>query len=225
MTSLSLPRRLLKRFHPEAIPWPGTIFYNAISATAAFQGNYALVAEHIAGFCSAGKILDIGTGPGRLLVQLHRLAPHVQPIGLDASPSMVAAARKNIAAARLSEKIKVKEGNANDLPFHDESFDGVVSTGSIHHWKEAVAGLDEAYRVLKPGKYALMYDVVSDTPASIFASASRQFGRVSTLLFWLHAFEEPFYTRRAFQALARASMFRRGRTEFVGLLCCLILQK
>jgi len=50
MVRLSPARRLLKVFHPEAIPWPGTVFYNAISSTNIFQRNYELVAEHISDY-------------------------------------------------------------------------------------------------------------------------------------------------------------------------------
>ena len=64
MAKLSPARRLLKIFHPEGIPWPGTAFYNAISETTIFQRNYELVAKDILSYCLEGSILDIGTGPG-----------------------------------------------------------------------------------------------------------------------------------------------------------------
>jgi ubiquinone/menaquinone biosynthesis C-methylase UbiE len=222
---LSPARRLLKVFHPEGIPWPGTTFYNAITKTRIFQRNYALVADDIVTYCSAGSILDIGMGPGWLLITLHQKSPAVRLTGLDTSSAMVAKARKNLANAGLHEIIEVKEGNASAMPFSEDSFDTVVSTGSIHHWKEPTAGLNEIYRVLKPGGYALIYDIVSDTPASILRETAREFGKFKLVLFWLHAFEEPFYSRQNFELLARSTVFKEGRTRFVGLLCCLILKK
>jgi hypothetical protein len=42
---------------------------------------------------------------------------------------------------------------------------------------------------------------------------------------WLHAFEEPFYSQKAFGLLAQPSLFRKGETRFMGVLCCLILKK
>jgi len=225
MTKLSPARRLLKIFHPEGIPWPGTVFYNAISGTDIFQRHYELVAKDILNYCSEGSILDVGTGPGWLLLKFHQQAPKLSLTGLDASPSMVAKARKNIADFRFSDLIKIKEGNASHMPFADESFDMVVSTGSIHHWKKPTACLNDIYRVLKHGGHALIYDLVSDTPASVLKKTVREFGRLRILLLWLHAFEEPFYSREKFSSLAHPTLFKKGRTRFVGALFCLEMQK
>jgi len=222
---LSPIRRLLKLLHPEGIPWPGSVLYNAVSGTGVFQRYYERLAADIARYCSAGRLLDIGTGPGWLLVKLHQRAPELKMVGIDASPAMVGKARENVIAAGLSDVITVTEGNAGRIPFADDSFDIVVSTGSIHHWKEPVPALNEVYRVLKPCAYALMYDLVSDTPAPALREMAQEFGRLRTWMFWLHGFEEPFYQRRNFELLARPTRFREGHTQFVGVLCCLILKK
>jgi ubiquinone/menaquinone biosynthesis C-methylase UbiE len=216
---------LLKAVHPEGIPWVGAALYNRVSATRVFQRQYALIARDILSYCSEGNLLDIGTGPGWLLVHLHRLSPGLQGTGIDASPAMVARARKNIAAAGLSGRIEVRDGKASQLPFAAGVFDAVVSTASMHHWKDPTAGLQEAYRVLKPGGYALMYDLVSDTPASVLAEMAREWGKLKRLFLWLHAFEEPFYRQGEFALLARPTLFQEGRTRFVGVLCCLALKK
>jgi ubiquinone/menaquinone biosynthesis C-methylase UbiE len=222
---LSPARRLIKVFHPEGIPWPGTVLYNAVSESRIFQRQYDVVARDILSYCSEGNILDIGTGPGWLLLKLHQQSRELRITGLDVSPSMVTKARKNIAKAGLSNIIEVKEGTASRLPFSEGFFDMVVSTGSMHHWKEPIVGLNDVHRVLKPGGYALMYDIVSDTPAPVLKQTAREFGRLKMLLLWLHAFEEPFYTIKHFELLARSTSFKEGRTRFVGILCCLILRK
>jgi SAM-dependent methyltransferase len=225
MARLSPARRLLKIFHPEGIPWPGTVFYNAISGTSVFQRHYELITGDILNYCSEGSVLDVGTGPGWLLVKLHQRSSKLRVIGLDASPSMVAKAQKNMANAGLSDIIDIKKGEASHIPFADNSFDTVVSTGSIHHWKQPTDSLNEIYRVLKYGGYALMYDLVSDTPMSVLKERAREFGRFKMLFLWLHAFEEPFYSRENFGLLARPTLFKEGRTQFVGLFYCLILRK
>jgi ubiquinone/menaquinone biosynthesis C-methylase UbiE len=225
MTGLSLPRRWLKHIHPEGIPWPGSAVYNLASSTRVFQRHYALVADDIAEHCAAGDLLDIGTGPGWLLLALRKAHPRLTPAGLDVSPAMVAKARVNMARAGLSETIRIVEAKSSSLPYPDEAFDIVVSTGSIHHWKEPAAGLTEIYRVLKPGCPALLYDIVSDTPAPVFREAARHFGPLQMWLLWLHAFTEPFYSRQAYEELIQGTPFRHGETRFVGVLCCLRLRK
>jgi len=222
---LSFGRRLLKIFHPEGIPWPGTVLYNAISKTMVFQSHYELIAKDILRYNKEGSILDVGTGPAWLLVKLHKLSPKLYLTGLDISPSMVAKAQRNMANVGLADIIEIKVGKAKHMPFADNSFDTVVSTGSIHHWKKPMACLNEIYRILKHGGYALMYDLVSDTPADVLMEISSEFGKLRVMLFWMHSFEEPFHGIKDFERLARSTLFGEGRIRFVGALCCLILRK
>ena len=225
MAGLSPFRRLLKLFHHEGLPWPGSVFYNTISGVDVFQRHYELIAADIIRFCPAGSILDIGTGPGWLLVKLHNQAPGVSLTGLDISPAMVAKARQNLAKTGLAGSVEIREGAAQKLPFPDASFDAVVSTGSIHHWNDPAAGLNEVYRVLKPGGHALIYDIVSDTPEDILRQSARDFGRLKIWLCWLHSYEEPFYNRENLRKLASRSLFGEGRIRFVGVMGCLALHK
>lgn len=222
---LSTARKLLKLIHPEGIPWPATILYNAMSATNIFQRNYELVAQDIVNYCSEGRIVDIGTGPGWLLMKLSEQSSKVQVTGVDISPSMVSKARRNLEKAGLADVIGVKAGNVDALAFVDNSFDIVISTGSIHHWKDPEAGLNEIYRILKSGGYALIYDIVSDTPKAVLKEAKRQFGRFRMFMLWIHAFEEPFYSMQGFESLPRSTLFKEGQIRFVGVLCCLTLKK
>jgi SAM-dependent methyltransferase len=48
--------------------------------------------------------------------------------------------------------------DANRLEFADNSFDMIVSTGTMHHWKKPLCVLNEIYRCLKPGRQAWIYD-------------------------------------------------------------------
>lgn len=218
-------RNLLKRLHPESIPWPGSAIYNAAARSAVFQSNYELLAADISRYCSRGSLLDVGTGPGYLLVKLHRLCPDLRLAGLDSSPAMVLEAEANMRRAGLSEIIAIREGFAQNLPYAPESFDAVVSTGTIHHWKDPISGLNEVYRVLKRGGHALMYDIVTDMPLDVVEAASREFGRLKMLFLWVHAFTEPFYSMEDYRQLGRSSLFGEAEITFTGALCCLRMRK
>ena len=222
---LSPLRKALKIFHPEGMPWPGTVFYNAISKVGIFQETYDLIARDILTYSSKGAILDIGTGPGRLIVKLSCMSPGLTVTGLDVSPSMIKKARKNMREAGLFGFVTIKEGNASNLPFPDKSFDLIVSTGSIHHWKQPQRSFNEIHRVLTDGGYALMYDLVSDTPTSVMRQTAREFGKVKMVLMWVHAFEEPFYSTKGFNSLPHDTLFVDGNIRFVGIMCCLVLRK
>lgn len=222
---LPLWRRLMKRIHVEGIPWPGTVFYNAVSTTVIFQKHYELVAKDIIKYCLQGNLVDIGTGPGWLLLKLHKLAPELRIVGLDISAAMVAKAKENIASAGLSAFISIEKGSADFLPFADNSLDCVISTGSLHHWKNPIAGLNEIYRVLKNGGQARIYDIVTDIPLAVSKNAAREYGRLKMMMLWLHAWEEPFYSQKATLDLACSSLFQKGTLEFVGVLCCLDMEK
>ena len=225
MSALSPARRLLKLVHPEGLPVVGSFLYNAVSGTEAFQRTYEVLADDIANHRPEGSLLDIGTGPAWLLVKLHELLPDLELTGLDLSSTMVAKARENIEGAGLADRIEMKEGNASGLPFPDGAFDTVVSTQSIHHWKDPTAALNEVHRVLRPGGLALLYDLVSDTPGPILKDLAREFGRARMWFLWIHAFEEPFYSRYGLEELARPTAFGEGQTRFVSVCCCLTLHK
>ncbi|MBE3098215.1 MAG: class I SAM-dependent methyltransferase [Planctomycetes bacterium] len=218
-------RKLMKRFHPEGIPWPGTVFYNRLSRTLIFRDHYRRVAEDIAARCPPGSLVDIGTGPGGLLEALHARRPDLKLTGVDISPGMVAQARQNMARAGLADVVDIRQAAAGRLPFADALVDTVVSTGSIHHWKDVPAGLREVYRVLRPGGLGLMYDLVADTPPEVMRDLARTYGRVRQTLLWLHSFEEPFQTVKDFQSLAAQTPFITGQVQFIGAFCRLELAK
>jgi len=223
--SLPVWRKLLKRIHPEGIRWPGTVLYNRISRSFVFQDHYRLLAQDIAAHCTEGNLLDIGTGPGWLLLRLHECASRLRLTAVDISSAMVAQAKRNVALAGLAKAMDIQVAGADHLPFATGSFDIVVSTGSIHHWKDIGSGLGEVHRVLRPGGYGLMYDLVANTPPRVVKELRRKYGLFRALLLRLHSLEEPFHTVEELESLAAATPFGTGQIRFVGALCCLTLRR
>jgi ubiquinone/menaquinone biosynthesis C-methylase UbiE len=60
--------------------------------------------------------------------------------------------------------VEFKVGSVYSLPYEIEFFDTVVSTLSFHHWNEPIVGLNEIYRVLKPGRECWIYEIWRDLP-------------------------------------------------------------
>ncbi|MHC1747688.1 MAG: class I SAM-dependent methyltransferase [Cellulosilyticaceae bacterium] len=62
----------------------------------------------------------------------------------------------NIAREKLGERAELIQGDAEQLPYKDNSFDVVMCTESFHHYPQPLGALQEIYRVLKPqGKFLL----------------------------------------------------------------------
>jgi ubiquinone/menaquinone biosynthesis C-methylase UbiE len=153
--SMSLTRfikDLLRK--PEAIPTPGAIFYNATVAIV-LRKPETKIANDIVAKMGKGTILDLGSGPGHLSIEIARRSPGLQVYGIDLSRQMVKIARRH---ARGVDNARFVFGNAAKLPFKDNSIDLVISTGASHHWKAPRLVFDECYRVLKTGKEAWIYD-------------------------------------------------------------------
>jgi len=119
----------------------------------------------------AGRVLDVGTGPGRLLVQLARQRPDARLVGIDPSRDMAAHAIRHAADAGVSGRVDTVVAAAEALPFINDSFDAVVSTLSAHHWADQACAVAEQARVLRPGARLLVVDLRrSATLADLLAS-------------------------------------------------------
>jgi len=123
------------------------------------EGFYARAASEVAAAHPGGNVLEVGSGPGRLAVQLAREAPDTTLTGVDISDAMVERAARRAAGAGLSERVRFEVGDVGALPLADQEFDGVMSTLSLHHWPDPARGLAEIYRVLKPDGEARIYDL------------------------------------------------------------------
>ncbi len=103
-----------------------------------------------------GRLLDIGTGTGRLL---EVLAPRIGAgIGVDASRAMLALARARLARAGIGH-CTVRLADMYRLPFPDGTFDAVVMQMLLHHAETPADALAEAARVLRPGGRLVVVDL------------------------------------------------------------------
>ena len=102
-----------------------------------------------------GRLIDIGTGSGRIL---ELLAPHTsQSIGLDSDHDMLALARATLSEAQLSGAT-VRHGDLHRPPFEPASFDVAVMHHLLHLLDEPDSALADAARLLRPGGRLLVAD-------------------------------------------------------------------
>jgi ubiquinone/menaquinone biosynthesis C-methylase UbiE len=119
---------------------------------------YRRVAEEIVSEFKEGRMLDLGTGPGYLPIEIAKRTPFVTVVGIDLSRPFIRMAREKASLAGLEHRVQFEVGNATKLRFEDESFDRVVSTGMLHMLKDPVKMFLECHRILKPGGEAWIYD-------------------------------------------------------------------
>jgi ubiquinone/menaquinone biosynthesis C-methylase UbiE len=125
---------------------------------------------------AGASLLDIGTGPGRLLRELSAVRPDLRLTGIDLSPSMIAVAREQLAAVALETSVRLDVGDGAQMPYPDKSFDLVVSTVSMHHWQDPARVVTEAHRVLRPGGRLWVYDFVLMRFPAFTTSVQATFG-------------------------------------------------
>jgi ubiquinone/menaquinone biosynthesis C-methylase UbiE len=130
---------------------------------------YSQIADEIASYFTSGTILDLGTGPGHLPVEIVRRRPEVRIIGIDLSKKLIEMARANAAKAGFSHQLSFEVGNSAGLHFENDAFDMVISTGMLHSLKDPVKVLKEIYRLLKDGGQAWIYD-----PAKVASDVDRE---------------------------------------------------
>ena len=166
---------------------PRVTFDVAAEAYASFMGRFAApLAEQFAdlvGVTEGDRALDVGCGPGTLTaVLVERLgAEHVSAV--DPSPSFVPAVRE-----RLPD-VDVQEAAAEDLPFADATFDVAVAQLVVPFMADAVRGLSEMRRVVRPG--------------GTVAACAWDFERGPVQVFW-HAADELFPGAAAWRDLPGA---------------------
>jgi ubiquinone/menaquinone biosynthesis C-methylase UbiE len=99
------------------------------------------------------RVLDVGSGDGSLLALL-ALRYGVHAVGIDISPAVV---ERSLRAECWDHEIY--QADAEQLPFLDDTFDGVVSMDVLEHLPHPEPSIVEVARVLRPGGWALFYAV------------------------------------------------------------------
>ena len=98
------------------------------------------------------KVIDVGSGTGFTTEGIVSRVPAANVTCVDQSPHQMSRAKAKPPLADCTFVV----GDAENIPFADNTFDRYVSAGSIEYWPDPQLGINEAFRVVKPGGWALM---------------------------------------------------------------------
>jgi ubiquinone/menaquinone biosynthesis C-methylase UbiE len=110
-------------------------------------------------------LLDIGCGTGPMVQLIANEFPVAHLTGLDLTPRMI-----EVAQAKNLPNATFVVGDAEDLPFSDNSFDTVICANSFHHYPNPQAFFNGVARVLVPGGRLILRDYTATGLAAWFAN-------------------------------------------------------
>ncbi len=190
-------------FLPQEICGPVATLYEKV-ATPGLRQFHRQVASEITSSLISGRVLDVGTGPGHLLVEIARQNPDLELTGCDLSRKMLKIAKQSLerngmscaegltdsvaTTANTNTGIRLVRADVRELPFSDNAFDLVVSTLSIHHWRDPASGIRECLRVTAPGGRCWIYDLRTDVSTRTHAKFVTGKGLYRLALGWIFKF-------------------------------------
>jgi demethylmenaquinone methyltransferase / 2-methoxy-6-polyprenyl-1,4-benzoquinol methylase len=104
------------------------------------------------------RLLDVATGTAAVAMELVRGDLARTVVGVDQSPEMLGAGRERVERAGLSDRIELREGRAEALPFADAEFDALTFTYLLRYVDDVPATLRELVRVVRPGGTVAMLE-------------------------------------------------------------------
>ena len=111
------------------------------------------------------KVLDIGSGSGETVLAIaEKVGKTGKAVGVDFSPEGIKLAKRQAEQRGLEAVTEFHQANAVELPFHDNTFDAVVSECVVCLIQDKQKALNEKVRVLKTGGRVIMHDVITWAP-------------------------------------------------------------
>jgi demethylmenaquinone methyltransferase / 2-methoxy-6-polyprenyl-1,4-benzoquinol methylase len=126
--------------------------YDALAELLSFGQNgrwRRAMVDHIVP-SSPGRVLDVAAGTAGVSIQLAQRTPaHV--VGIDLTEAMLREGMRRVAASPVGQRVDLVAGRAEQLPFADNTFDGLTFTYLLRYVADPATTLQELVRVLQPG--------------------------------------------------------------------------
>jgi ubiquinone/menaquinone biosynthesis C-methylase UbiE len=113
----------------------------------------------------SGIVVDLGTGPGDVVIRLARANPSVTITAVDGSDAMIRIAERMVQAQSLEQRITTLCARLPGLPLPESGFDAVLSKDLLHHLPDPSVLWQEVKRLARSG--AVLYVMDLFRPASL----------------------------------------------------------
>jgi len=110
-------------------------------------------------FFRTRRYLDVACGTGDLAIAAALKHPDIKVIGIDFVQAMVETAKKKIQKKKLTDRISLKQGDALQLPFDDDSFDVTGIAFGIRNIPDRARALSEMLRVTVPDGQVMVLEM------------------------------------------------------------------
>lgn len=100
---------------------------------------------------AGARVLDLATGTGDLALMIARLHTDARVVGSDPSSRMLEVGVQKVMRTGLADRVQLEIGDAQALPYENDSFDGCCIAFGIRNVPDRSAALAEMARVTKPG--------------------------------------------------------------------------
>jgi demethylmenaquinone methyltransferase / 2-methoxy-6-polyprenyl-1,4-benzoquinol methylase len=159
------------------------------------------------------RVLDLATGTADLALQIAQRHPQVNVVGLDPSQGMLEVGRRKVERAALQERIELRFGHAEALPFESASFDGVCIAFGIRNVPDRETALKEMKRVTRYGGRIAILEL--SEPKGVLGPIARF--HVHTLVPWIGALlsgkREYRYLEQSIAAFPSPTEFARSMND------------
>jgi demethylmenaquinone methyltransferase/2-methoxy-6-polyprenyl-1,4-benzoquinol methylase len=160
-----------------------------------------------------GRVLDIATGTGDVALTIAANTPDsVEIIGEDFTQGMLLHGQEKISASDYAGRIKLVNAPCESIPHPSDLFDGITIAFGIRNVVDRVAGLNEMFRVLKPGGRAVILEFSTPKSRLFRALYYFYFRRI------LPAIGGLFSNRSAYQYLPDSVLEFPARDEFSSMM-------
>ena len=124
-------------------------------ATGIFKPIYPVIARNILqkSQIRRGSCIDVGGGSGVLALELAKQS-QLEIAVIDCNQECIKLAKNYFSENNMNSRVKAIQAFAEHIPLRSNSIDLAVSRGSVFFWNDRVKGMNEIYRVLRPGGFA-----------------------------------------------------------------------